>query len=65
MAKQNCKFKCRLDASFCNNKQRWNKDKCGCESKELIDKKCVINNLFGILVIMRVNVINRVILENI
>ena len=23
---------------FCNNKQRWNKDKCICECKELIDK---------------------------
>ena len=33
-----CKCKCRLDASVCNNKQRWNKDKCMCECKELIDK---------------------------
>ena len=33
-----CKCKCRLDASVCNNKQRWNNDKCKCESKELIDK---------------------------
>ena len=32
------KFKCRLDASVCNNKQRWNDDKCRCECKELIDK---------------------------
>ena len=32
-----CKRKCRLDASVCNNKQRWNKDKCRCECKELID----------------------------
>ena len=30
--------KCRLDASVCNNKQRWNDDKCRCECKELIDK---------------------------
>ena len=34
-----CKCKCRLDASVCNSKQRWNKDKCRCECKELIDKK--------------------------
>ena len=34
-----CKCKCRLDASVCNNKQRWNEDKCRCECKELIDKK--------------------------
>ena len=33
-----CKCKCRLDASVCNNKQRWNDDKCRCECKELIDK---------------------------
>ena len=30
--------KCRLDESVCNNKQRWNEDKCGCECKELIGK---------------------------
>ena len=33
-----CKCKCSLDTSVCNNKQRWNGDKCRCESKELIDK---------------------------
>ena len=33
-----CKCKCRLDTSVCNNKQRWNNDKCQCECKELIDK---------------------------
>ena len=42
---ETCKCKCRLDASvcnnkqrFCNNKQRWNDDKCRCQCKELIDK---------------------------
>ena len=45
-----CKCKYRLDASFCNNKQRWNEDKCGC--KELID--------IGILVIVIPNVMNHV-----
>ena len=35
---EKCKCKCRLDASVCNNKQRWNDDKCRCECKELIDK---------------------------
>ena len=35
------KCKCRLDTSICNDKQRWNNDKCRCECKELIDKgKC-------------------------
>ena len=33
-----CKCKCRLDASVCNNRQRWNEDKCRCECEELIDK---------------------------
>ena len=35
---ETCKCKCRLDASVCNSKQRWNDDKCRCQSKELIDK---------------------------
>ena len=33
-----CKCKHRLDGSVCNNKQRWNDDKCRCECKKLIDK---------------------------
>ena len=36
---ETCKCICRLDNIICNNKQRcWNKDKCRCECKELIDK---------------------------
>ena len=35
---EKCKYKCRLDAIVCNNKQRWNKNKFRCECKELIDK---------------------------
>ena len=35
---ETCKCKCRLDASVCNNKQRWNNNKCRCKCKELIDK---------------------------
>ena len=35
---ETCKCKCRLDASVCNNKQHWNKDKFRCECKELIDR---------------------------
>ena len=30
---ETCKCKCRLDAIICNNKQRWNKNKCRCECK--------------------------------
>ena len=35
---EKCKYKCRLVAIICNNKQRWNKNKCRCKCKELIDK---------------------------
>ena len=31
--------KCRLNAIVCNNKQRWNKNKCRCEWKKLIDQR--------------------------
>ena len=31
---KSCKCKCRLDGSVCNDKQRWNEDKCRCECKE-------------------------------
>ena len=36
---ETCKCNCRLDASVCNIKQRWNDDKCRCACKELIDKR--------------------------
>ena len=48
-----------------NNNKRWNKSKCRCECKELIDKEYVIKDLFRILVIVNVNVIKIVILVNI
>ena len=35
---ETCKCKCRLNSSACNDKQRWNEDKCRCECKELIGK---------------------------
>ena len=35
---ETCKCICRLNEIICNNKQRWNKDKCRCECKQLIDK---------------------------
>ena len=63
---ETCKCECRLDASVCNNKQRWNDYKCRCECKrvnavvnaKLIDKG-VCELEFGILVIVSVNVINH------
>ena len=33
-----CKCKWRLNDSACNDKQRWNNDKCRCECKELFDE---------------------------
>ena len=33
-----CKCKFRLDAIVCNNKQKWNEDKCRCKCKELLHK---------------------------
>ena len=35
---ESCKCVCRLDPIVCINKQKWNKDKCRCES--LVNKKC-------------------------
>ena len=62
---ETCKCKCRLDASVCNNKQRWNNDNCRCELKNWLAKEYVIKDLFGIQVIVNVSVINYVMLENI
>ena len=65
MSSTKCLCICRLDASACNNKQRWNNDKCRCECKELIDKGICSKEFIGIPVIVIVNVLNHVILENI
>ena len=62
---ETCKCTCRLDAIVCNNKQRWSKDKCRCECKELVDKAYMIKDMLGILVIANVNVISHVILVSI
>ena len=35
---ETCACKCKWDASICNNRQRWNKDKCRCECKKLLNK---------------------------
>ena len=35
---ESCKCICSLDKIICNNKQKWNKDKCRCDCKKLIDK---------------------------
>ena len=36
---ETCKSICRLDRIICNSKQRWNKNKCMYECKELTDKR--------------------------
>ena len=60
-----CKCRCRLDASICNNKQRWNDDKCRCECKELIDKGLCDKGFIWNPSIVSVNLINHATLENI
>ena len=50
-----CKCECKFGANVCNNKQSWNKDKCRCEWKELIDKGVWEKGLIGILVIVSKN----------
>ena len=62
---ETCKCDCKFRANVCNNKQHWNKYKCRCECKELIDRGVCVNDLFGILVILSVNVIKHVMLVNI
>ena len=59
---ETCKCKCRFDTSVCNNKQRWNDDKCRCNVKNRLIKVVVVNDLSGILVIVNVNVRNHVML---
>ena len=62
---ETCKCICRLNKIICNNKQKWNKDKCRCECKKLIDKGACNKGYILIQVFVNVNVINRVILVNI
>ena len=63
---ETCKCKCRLDASACNNEQRWNEDKCRCECKESIDKGVYDKGFIWNLIIANVSdVINCVILVSI
>ena len=59
-----CKCKCRLDASVTINKDGM-KTNADVNVKNSLTKERVIRDLFGILVIVSVNVINHVMLENI
>ena len=60
--RETCKFKCRLDLSVCNNKQRWSNY---VNVKNCLTKPDAIMDLFRILVYVNTNVINHVTLENI
>ena len=60
----NYKCKCRLDASACNNKQLWNKDKCRYERKELFDKRISDKGFILNPSTVNVSAINLVMLEN-
>ena len=35
---ETCKCECKFGENVCNNKQSWNKNKCRCGCKKLIDK---------------------------
>ena len=62
---ETCKCECKFGTNICNNKQRWNKDKCRCECKELFDKRICDKGFIWNLSNLRVNVIKRVVLGNI
>ena len=62
---ETCKCKCRLDARVCNNKRRWNNENVDVNANNWLTKEYMIQDLFGILVIVNVNVINYMMSENI
>ena len=62
---ETCKCKCRLDASVCKINNAGMKINADVNVKNLLIKVYVVKNLFGILVITNVNVINHAILVGI
>ena len=62
---ETCKCECRLDAIFCNNNNVGIKINANASVKNKFIKVYAIKTLFGILVIVNVNVINHVILVSI
>ena len=60
-----CKWEYKFWANVCNNKQCWNKDKCRCGCKELIDKGVFDKGFIWNPMIVSVNLIKRVMVENI
>ena len=62
---ESCKCECRLIQLFATTSKSGIKTNADVNVKKLIEKECMIKYLFGILVIVSVNVINHAILENI
>ena len=60
-----CEYKYRLDANVCNYKQSGMMINAYVKARNLLIKVYVIKDLFGILVIVSVNVINHVMLVNV
>ena len=58
--KQHETCRCRLDASVCNDEQRWSIENVDVDVKNWLTKEDAIKNLFGILVYVNVNVIDHV-----
>ena len=44
---KSCKCDCLLDEKFCNNKQKWNKNKCRCECLEI--KECESGSFWNVV----------------
>ena len=44
---KSCKCGCLLDEKVCNNKQKWNKNKCRCEHLEI--KECGNNYFWNVV----------------
>ena len=44
---ESCKCGCLLDEKICNNKQKWNKNKCRCECLEI--KECGNNSFWNVV----------------
>ena len=60
-----CKWECRLDAIVCMTNNVAIKVNADANVKYWLIKKCVIRDIFGILVIVNANAINYVILVSI
>ena len=50
-----CQCKCKFGGRKCNSSQKWNNNKCQCESKNIIYAKKI---MFGILLHVVVNMVN-------